>query len=68
VQAHREGSSANCRPHRPAPRSPRRPLLQAGSAVHAAPGRHCRSRGLILRCLGDHRFGGDQEAGPWWGR
>jgi hypothetical protein len=33
------------------------------SVLHAAAGRHCRSRSLLFGCFGDHGFSGDQEAG-----
>jgi hypothetical protein len=32
-------------------------------AAHAAAARHRRSRRLVLRLLGDHRFGRDEERG-----
>src|SRR6516225_8681599 len=38
-------------------------LMKGWSIVHAAARRHCRRRALLLRYLGDHRLGGDQEAG-----
>jgi len=37
--------------------------IRISSEVHSAAGRHGRSGALLLRQLGDHRLGGDQEAG-----